>query len=213
MSIREFSERQEAYDLAKEVGPDGIRTLLNIMCEAYFDLYKSDKINPNMNETEITEEWYVFILLRWKNIPEFPLVPLSEKSDKTKAKKRGKPPTIDFCFRDKWDNTLYFGAECKILEEGNTTSIKEYVLEGMDRYICGKYSQNYPTGAIIGYIFNGAITNIVEKINEKLMDSHDGALIKKAGPLGSFKEHHESEHERTDGISPFLIHHLFFSFT
>jgi hypothetical protein len=211
LPIGELLERQKASDLAEEIGMDGIRTILNLMCTAYFDLYKSGKAKLGMSEYEITEEWCFFITIRWRKVPELSVFPpIHEKSDKTQAKKMGRPPTIDFCFRG-WEKTLYFGAECKILKEGNSKSITGYIEDGMERYISGKYAQKCSTGAMIGYIFSDTIDEIVKEINEKLNELYKGSTIRIAEPLGTFKEHHESDHERTSGVSPFLIHHLFFA--
>jgi len=199
-------------DLAKELGPDGITTLLRIICEAYKELRASGRVTSIMSETEITEELYVELLDVWKKT-KIPLKPIHEKSHGKRKEGRGKTPTIDFCFRT-WDPNSYFGAECKLLEENNSEHYKLYVDEGVNRYLSGKYGEKCSAGSMIGYIIIGNTAEIINKVKIKVDELPNiFSDMKKSDSINGFNEHYKSVHERRVENTPFHIHHLFFSFT
>jgi hypothetical protein len=200
-------------DLAKELGPDGIMAILRIICEAYKELRASGRATSIMSEPEITEELYVELLDVWKEA-DIPLKHIHEKSHGKRKKGRGKTPTIDFCFRHKWDPTSYFGAECKLLEENNSELYKLYVDEGVNRYLSGKYGEKCSAGSMIGYIIIGSTAEIINNVKirvDKLPNIFSN--MTKSDFINGFTDHYKSVHERGVGNTPFHIHHLFFSFT
>ncbi len=197
-------------DLAKEVGSDGIVNILNIVCRAYESLYSGSKVTPTMSEIDITEEFYVKLQCIWRK-SSISLIPFHEKPDPNTEHLRGKPPTIDFCFRDELIRKSYFGFECKLLKE-NPTSYNEYVNEGVNRYLKGKYSANCSVGSMIGYITLGNPTQIVKEVKNRVDEVSDISNMQLSYPINEFREHYESKHTRSVGLSPFFIHHLFFYF-
>ena len=198
-------------DLAQELGFDGIMTLLGIICKAYKNLCVYEKVTSEMDEPEITEELLIELKLIWKKT-DLPLIPHHEKSDR-KGKRRGRAPTIDFCFRDRWYKDSYFGAECKILEEKNNKLYNLYIEEGVGRYLSGKYGENCSAGSMIGYVKIGNTAEIINEVKVRVNTLPDSSEMRQADSIGKFTEHYKSVHERKVGRSPFHIHHLFFSFT
>jgi len=141
-------------DLANQLGSDGIRKILLIMYKAYENLIRLGKVTTTMNETIITEELSIEVqeVMRADEYRYFPLYPRPEKSHDRKVKGRGKTPTIDFCFRHRWQRDSYFGAECKLLKENNNTLYKDYMDGGVCRYLTGRYGEFCSCGSMIGYI-------------------------------------------------------------
>jgi hypothetical protein len=93
----------------------------------------------------------------------------------------------------------------------------EYVKEGMQRFVDGKYSRFVRHGAMLGYVLDGqtdrAITNVEKNIRarsrELRMETNGGFLassIRPNDPL-SKETHHSRAHETTS----FCLHHLFMS--
>jgi hypothetical protein len=197
-------------DLAQELGPGGIMTLLGIICKAYENLRVYRKVTPEMDELEITEELFIELELIWKKM-DLSLIPHHEKSDR-KEKRRGRAPTIDFCFRHRWHRNSYFGAECKMLEEKNNRLYDLYVAEGVCRYISGKYGKTCSAGSMIGYIRIGNTTEIINEVKIRVNKLSESFEMRQADSIGRFTEHYRSVHNRKIGRSPFHIHHLFFSF-
>jgi len=154
-------------DLAEELGADGIRTILIIICEAYKILLILGKVESAMNETRITEELFIELqaVMRTGEYRNLSLYPIHEKSHDRNGKGRGKTPTIDFCFRDRWVRDRYFGAECKLLKENYKTLYDDYVAGGVCRYLTGKYSENCSIGSMIGYITSGNTGEIINITN------------------------------------------------
>lgn len=82
-----------------------------------------------------------------------------------------------------WNNqnkTVKFGIEAKLILESNyktkkaTSLINEYVEDaGMGKFINNIYDKKtYDIGFMLGYILNGDIKNIKEKINEKITTTY-----------------------------------------
>ena len=201
-------------DFAKELGYEGIMNLLRIICEAYKNLLAREKINSTAEETAITEELYVEIYKICKS-SNVSLIPIHEKSHERKEEGRGRTPAIDFCFRDDWERDSYFGAECKRLEENNPRLCDLYIKNGICRYLSGKYGEKCSAGSMIGYILMGNTKNVIDEVKIKVNNLPNiFSKMQKAEDVNNwFTEHYTSIHDRETVISPFQIHHLFFSFT
>jgi hypothetical protein len=59
-------------------------------------------------------------------------------------------------------------AECKRVCEYDATLAREYVVEGIDRFRTGKYSENHAHGFMIGYLISGTESGAVAKVNKYL---------------------------------------------
>ena len=202
-------------DLAEELGSDGIRTILIIICEAYKILLIIGKVKSEMNETRITEELFIELqaVMRTAEYRNHSLYPIHEKSHDRNGKGRGKTPTIDFCFRDRWVRDRYFGAECKLLKENYKTLYDDYVAGGVCRYLTWKYSENCSIGLMIGYITSGNTGEIISEVKNRVDKTYNVSKMEKSDTINGFTGHYTSVHEREVGNTPFHIHHLFFSFT
>ncbi|MHA1410639.1 MAG: hypothetical protein ACTSQY_10105 [Candidatus Odinarchaeia archaeon] len=209
---KDLGRINKPYDIAQKLGEKGINKILKMVCRAYNMLLKNKRINVKMSEDEITEELYTEIIIVWSQSGIQNLLPINQKIDKTLAKNRGKPPTIDFCFRDRWIKKAFFGFECKILAEGNSRLTKEYVDNGLKRYLQGKYCSTTSIGSLIGYVIIGDIKKTIQDV-KKRVDKE--SIIKKmtlASSILDFKNHFTSEHSRVRGLSNFKVHHLFMYF-
>jgi hypothetical protein len=200
-------------DLAKQLGEDGVSYLLEIVCDAYRSLYQKHIVKQEMSEDDITEELFVEIVFTWSRSSITKSIrPVCQKGDKTLAKPRGKPPTIDFCFRNSWVGEAFFGFECKILVEGDKGLCNEYVENGLCRYLSGAYCAHGSAGSLIGYVKLGNISIIIHDVKARVDTQKMLAAMVLAAPIGRFKEHYVSVHEREMPLPPFRVHHLFFSF-
>ena len=185
------------------------------MCDAYFDLLKSEFVRHNTPEDDITEQWFVHITLRWQNASHVAIavVPIQQKRDSTKGKKGKIPPTIDFCFRDRHFPQSYFGAECKLMDERCKEHLGGYVgKNGMGRFLDGRYASQSSAGAMIGYVRVGDPEMVAQDVAKCVSSLPGKPRMKKARPLRHFEDIYDSHHERAYGISPFCIFHLFYAF-
>ena len=218
MSIRVIaSPIFEPIDLANELGPKGIREILEIMWIAFHDM-QNDNVNIiGYSENQITEKWSMRLQKRWYEENRATrlncrLYPVVQHEDITLAKKRGQSPTIDFCFRT-WDvNDRYFGAECKNLEENNDALIKRYISTGVYNYIKGRYGSSSSESALVGYILSGSIANIVADLSSKLAKEKPEPVKNLYRDLSYDDPHFNSIHIRQIDGQNIVLHHLMFSF-
>jgi len=214
MEIADNGPPSVPIDIAKRLGEQGIRRLLTLLTNAYHDLYARKWVKADSSEDSITEEWFVHIQVRWSSNRAFGLVPIHQKQDREKAKSRGRAPTIDFCFRDKYFPQSYFGAESKVLDQGSRKYLDAYLdeEEGIGRFLNGRYSAHNSAGAMVGYVRRGDCGMVSKDVGSELHKLKDNPILKKSTPLPGFDYLYESQHNRDVGISPFICYHLFFAF-
>jgi hypothetical protein len=118
----------------------------------------------------------------------------------------------------------YYSVECKNLTlDATKNHIAEYVFVnhkkdgGVYRYFNGKYAQNQNFGGMLGFILDGEVNTIKEKIIEKLKSPFDitpqGDLIDNGIILNSIEGNDftfNSTHKRND--ENFTLHHFLFDF-
>ena len=188
--------------------------LLSLLCTAYRDLHARRIVRATSSEDTITEEWFVHICLRWRQADCFGLVPVQQKQDKTRAKPVGRPPTIDFCFRDVFSRESYFGVECKLLDEGNHGHLKAYLddSEGMGRFLSGKYAASTSAGSMVGYVRRGACSVVARELAKGVVGLKERPKLEKSSLIPDFGQLYQSKHDRSFGQSPFLCFHLLLAF-
>ena len=91
----------------------------------------------------------------------------------------------------------------------------EYVKEGMQRFVDGKYARSVRHGTMLAYVLDGdidqAIQNIEKGIRNRLselrMDQNGGLVASTIRPLDPRTK--ETRHRRAHEKAVFRIHHLF----
>lgn len=96
-------------------------------------------------------------------------------------------PDIRFSRLDKDNNQYDYDIECKLVRlkrQGKAWDYcSQYINEGVVRYINGKYAQSEPPmGTMLGYIQEGEISALLDKINKKVTNK-DLSLIKLHGSV------------------------------
>ena len=70
------------------------------------------------------------------------------------------------------DETIYFALECKRLnvvsKSGKRSLAREYVVDGMMRFVDGKYGANLNAGGMLGYVMDGKTTNAIKVVDKKI---------------------------------------------
>jgi len=206
----------EPIDLAQELGPQGVREILEIMWLSYHDMNAAQIVVVGLTENQITEKWFMYLQKRWfsENRATYlrcRLSPVLQHPDLKQAKPKGGEPTIDFCFRT-WDpDDRYFGAECKILEAGNGALSQRYINTGIKNYTTGRYGSSCTESAIIGYILKGSISEIVSDICKRLKTEKPIQTLLR--DMTFEDPHYKSLHLRTLDSKKIILHHLMFSMT
>lgn len=203
-------------DLANELGPEGLREILEILWLSYHDMIKAAyTIEEGQVEDEITEDWFGFIQQRWfgKNratVIKLRLYPITQRTDKTMAKPRGQAPKIDFCFRTWRPDDRYFGVECKNLIEGDTYLNKRYIDTGVGNYVSGRYGATSAENALVGYVLEGDLPKIIKTLGEKIKEM--GGTKDFTRDISFIDPHYLSRHIRISDGKEIKIDHLFFDF-
>lgn len=197
-------------DIANEVSRGPIYQILAMVSQAYGYLLSDNIVNVSTKEIVISSYLFKHINEIWKTIQDCSYTPITEYPDDDEIKK-GTPCRIDFCFVE-WDYSILFRIECKLLEE-KTIYISQYIDNGINRYLSGKYGKDAIFGGMLGYIRNGNKVVIIDTITDKT-NNIPGIIekMKISDKIGDIDDHYTSIHSRISPLSPILIHHLFLVF-
>ncbi len=194
--------------------------VFDLISMAYNTIRTPGPIKENTDETLISIQLF-HALKVVSSKEEIPLTIIIENSEITDQISRGVKRLItakryDILF-ESWNSKhpVVFGVEAKLLIENDfrgrmvSTLVREYVSEaGMGKYINGLYKRR---GCMIGYIIEGNIPNIVEKINnqiEKVFNKKQ--CVKKDNSLKyKHKEIYKSQHK---GNLNYDLYHLMLDF-
>lgn len=168
-------------------------------------------VDKSWPEDKITRELCVQIeIYIHKN--QITAIPVHQYPIYLKKKKKGRPPTIDFVFRKGFEESHYFGFECKIVDDKVPNSIKEYVDEGVNRFLSGKYSYSQKAGGMVAYLINCNTLKCVKEIY-KLMKNTNGIKrnLKKMTVVKKFNGLYNSRHTKKN-LKNFELYHIFMDF-
>jgi len=99
--------------------------------------------------------------------------------------------------------------ECKRVANGDSKLAREYVVEGIDRFRDGKYSENHARGFMVGYVLIGAPSAVVDGINRYLSRKKRVAeLLTTNGTRLPTVSGWTSKHVRVRPRAPILLHHM-----
>ncbi len=196
--------------LSSIIGPATDLQLLKVVILAYKALFKEKVVKVSSPEDQITRElvFKIQIHVQKNGINAFPMhqFPIFLKPNK-----KGRQPTIDFVFRKGYEESPYFGFECKKVDEEKDRSIQEYIDEGMKRFLSGKYAGEEKLGGMVAYILDQKFDTCVLKINERIKGEmgEDACLFPSALNL-DFDGLFQSKHKRLQ--LEFILFHVFMVF-
>ena len=105
--------------------------------------------------------------------------------------------------------------ECKRVAENNSELCREYVDEGIRRFVSGsrsdpnwpKYASTHAAGFMVGYLLSGSVVGVVGALNSRLPESQylrPSAILQQEWAR-------TSEHRRTSPLGAIALHHVFLS--
>jgi len=200
-------------ELASEVGPHNDLQILRVVVFAYRILQEERIVDRSWPEDKITRELYVRIQVYVKE-NGINTIPVHQYPVYSKTPRRGRPPTIDFVFRNGYQESPYLGFECKIIDDNVASSIQEYVNQGMKRFLTGKYARTEKIGGMVAYLIEKEILSCVLKINDKIQEEIGEAdCLVESSLVDNFDGLYQSKHKRARLLDFFLIYHVFMSFS
>lgn len=96
--------------------------------------------------------------------------------------------------------------ECKRVAAGDATLAREYVVEGVDRFGTGKYSENHARGFMVGFVLGGTPEAVVDGINGYLTGRQRREDLLER-PHSSATPGWVSRHARAAPRESVLLHH------
>lgn len=193
--------------------------LLEWACET---LKLEKRINADWGEENITANLYVLIHNSQRSI-EYDIHPECEhpffSPDILDNKKKAKSATkIDLAFQHNWSGQRFmFYVEAKNLIENDVRKtgrktktraakvIERYIVKGIDHYL----NQHYPLGCLLGYVFNGTVSGVVNAINARL-DNKNRSSESLSMPVGT-QPWVVCQSQHTDNANQVvqIVHYLF----
>jgi len=113
---------------------------------------------------------------------------------------------------------IFFELECKRLRVRTESGFKhladEYVEDGLQRFVDGKYSSGLPCGGMLGYVMDNCVNESFESVQREIEKRQTVLKMKKkksvcvpSSTLPSHRHSLDTFHFRSDG--ELTIHHLF----
>jgi hypothetical protein len=174
------------------------------------------KQQPSAREVPITRRFYVHLRSQ-KNVRELPfsIWTESEEPDPITGEPLGR---IDIRLTHGYRENVYFALECKRLNvvaaDGRRSSLAgEYVEQGMDRFVTGKYAGGLDKGGMLGYVMDGQIDDAIAAVTKAIEARRTQLKMDKAATLSPSSlrpgknQVKETHHHQKD--KPFTIHHVF----
>lgn len=201
---------QASSEVVKILGPSAISTILDLVCMAYHLTKDRDAIQPGMDEWEINEQLSTAIAILSRHLPEasFAFCPLPEKPIPRSTHGKGKPSSIDISFKYGFNRDVYYGMECKILREGDHNLYREYIKNGVERFVSGTYSREMHSAAMIGYVMLGSLKTVGSDIARRLVQSASTITVRSGICVGDLQDCLESAHRRSLAAKAIRLSHL-----
>lgn len=100
--------------------------------------------------------------------------------------------------------------ECKRIAGTDTHLCREYVVEGMDRFIQEKYGENHAVGFMVGYVLSGALSESADGVNAYLKRSSREPDVLALSDIDV--PTWLSQHTRSSRSKSICLHHMFLGF-
>lgn len=125
----------------------------------------------------------------------------------------------DIVFFPGYDTDLYFCLEAKRLNARVNGVMKsladEYVKEGMQRYVDGKYGRHVHHAGMLGYVLDGDVARAMKNVLDNIRKQHLALGMEPAGDWSDSlhrprdPQAKETVHRRPHTTTRFLLQHLF----
>lgn len=211
INAKKFSKSRNLYI-------DEFKKVLSLMIDCYYRIRENEILLPNQFETFLRNVLVKKYLRIYKN--SFSIGYLSFEAEPGEIDNNYK--SIGFIdikvsnigHKDLLNEEEYYSFECKRLD-GSSKLNKEYIEEGIFRYVDGKYSSRMSIAGMIGFVQNGTIEFIVQDINGKIKANSKMncvSLVMKHSLVEKFDNSYYSSHNRNNGLVPIDIYHLMFDY-
>lgn len=200
-----------------ELGPEIVAVILQTLTAGWQQACTAENVNANAGEVLMTEHLRDGMRSVLKNSPwkQMMVLPGTESRSKSSVILPDGRTDIPLAFVEIFLRTQEHDPhaiiECKRIAGSDTHLCREYVIEGMDRFIQEKYGENHAIGFMVGYVLSGSPSESADGVNAYL-----DRVSRKADRLArsdiSDEPTWQSQHRRSKPSMPICLHHVFLGF-
>jgi len=229
--LHSFPLRSGSTDQFRVPWKTFVKVVLALTVEAYQRMRQDSVACQDWEEDTFTirlTEDYIQPLARQHplNLVVMPRTRVHTPEMKTGAVSPKKAPEIDIRLFSSWEkdyHRVYFAWECKRVGDKRVDNkyaflIREYVTEGIFRFLDGEYASEVDDSGMLGYVLAGNVANIVDGINQSMVHPRRVRRLSPSdhlvpGPaIGAFTDAYQSRHKRVVHQRIIRLHHLFLTF-
>ena len=202
--------------LAREISPEIEKNILRFVVDG-FERWKEKGLDSFCKQEDPFTVRLVACMKELKRERDIPFVPEYQHVELLESMLEGEESPAYAGISDieiLWDlfvDDASYCIECKRVASGVLARL--YVVEGINRFVQGRYASRLRASAMIGYVVQGAPGEVFVHVNHQIgnnqcMDSEH--LLYEADPIKWLKTVYESNHPRPSQNSSIRLTHLFF---
>ena len=206
-----------------DVGDERCAAVMRILEAGWKRASDHPEVHAGAGEVEITERlrdgmraalkakavpWYK----KWyKKMTVLPGTESRSSPDAPRPDGRTDVPVFFSDVREEYDeHDPHAIVECKRIAGNRPALCREYVVEGIDRFVTGKYAGNHADGFMAGYLFAGDVQAAAECVNKYLSRKKREPERLESSTLLDVPWARSSRHPRPAPAGPISLHHAFF---
>jgi hypothetical protein len=192
---------------------------IDLILGAWPRVCNNTEINRESDEPFITYILYHELRQEKENrgISDRPPKIIGEASEYGESRKKRVIKRIDFQFHYDWDDSAYWGLECKKVKDNDTTSHRDYAMKGVYRFISAEYCRGHKNGGMLAIVVGGTIIDCEQKISNSLRNHRDQLKLQRdwseVTDLGNINYLFSTFHLQESSELQIRILHLFLELT
>jgi len=197
-----------------ELGPEVVAVILLTLAAGWQRACAAEDVNANAGEVLMTERLRDGMRGVLRNSP-WKLIVLPGTESRSKASvvlpdgRTDIPLMLIEVFLRTQEHDPHAVIECKRIAGSDTHLCREYVVEGMDRFVREKYGENHAIGFMVGYVLSGSPSESADGVNAYLRRvSRSDCLAPSDISDGTW----QSLHARSKPSMAIRLHHAFLGF-
>lgn len=198
-----------------EIQPEVVAVILLTLAAGWQRACAAEDVNANAGEVLMTERLRDGMRGVLRNSP-WKLIVLPGTESRSKASvvlpdgRTDIPLMLIEVFLRTQEHDPHAVIECKRIAGSDTHLCREYVVEGMDRFVREKYGENHAIGFMVGYVLSGSPPDSADGVNAYLR--RVSRSVDRLAPSDISEGTWQSLHARSKPSMPIRLHHAFLGF-